>query len=643
LSGRVTVGGAGLADVTVSLGGSQSSSTTTDTAGNYSFTVRAEGDYTVTPSKRHYDFSPQSSSVFNLGANRSADFSATLERHTISGRVTTAAGVGLGGVAVALSGSQSATTTTDAVGNFSFSNLPAGGNYTVTASRANYSFTPDSRSITDLGADQTADFTAALVNYSISGLVTSGGVGLAGVILELSGSQTASTATDDGGRYSFSVPAQGSYTVIPSERHHTFTPQNASFNNLSANQSADFAATLNHHIISGRVVGAGGTGIPGVTVELSGSQSGTAATDVGGHYSFANLPAGGSYTIKASRANYTFTDAQSFDDLSADQVGDFIGVLVSYTIEGRITSGRDGLAGIAVKLSGDAIATATTNTDGYYSFTVTAEGDYTVSPSEHYVFTPPGASFNNLGANQTADFSAAANRHSIGGRVTNPVGDALPNVTLMLSGSRIATAQTDDAGNYSFENLQEGGDYTITPKLFGYTFNTASRSLDGLSANGVADFAAGPVGGVRINFALPSGEAVFSVSTMYRLSGGPRAVINGDIRSVSYRGAPPDGSIGWLDVAFTGEKKISEVHVFSTSEGTAGIAEVAEALPFTQRGLQDFGVQYWTEEGWKPVPGGEVTGNERVWVKIAFPPVRTRGIRLVVRGVLEPDTITPGP
>lgn len=39
---------------------------------------------------------------------------------------------------------------------------------------------------------------------------------------------------------------------------------------------------------------------------------------------------------------------------------------------------------------------------------------------------------------------------------------------------------------------------------------------------------------------------------------------------------------------------------------------------------------------------GEVTGNERVWVKLAFPPVKTTGIRLVVRSVLESDAITLG-
>lgn len=643
LSGKVTVGGAGLAGVTVSLAGSQTATTTTDAAGNYSFTVTAEGDYMVTPSKRHYDFSPQSSSVFNLGANHVADFDATLERHTISGRVMTAEGIGLGGVAVALSGSQNSSTTTDASGDYSFANLPAGGDYTITPSRANYVFTPDSRSISDLSADQTSDFDGVPVKYLISGRVTSGGIGLGGVMLSLSGPQNADAITDDAGDYSFLVPALSSYTVTPSERHHTFTPEAVSFSNLSANQGADFAATLNHHTVSGRVTSASGTGIPGVTVELSGSQSGTSTTDADGHYSFANLPAGGSYTVTASRANYTFTDAQSFNDLSDDQTSDFIGALVSYTISGRVTSGGDGLAGIVVKLGGDGTATATTNADGNYSFAVTAEGDYTVSPSEHYAFTPPSANFSNLGANQIANFSAGATRHSIGGRVTNPVGDPLPNVTLILSGSRNVTAQTDDNGNYSFGNLQEGDNYVVTLRLLGYAFNPLGQTFYGLSADGVTDFAASAVGGVRINMALPSGEAVFSVSTMYRLSGGSRAVINGDIRSIRWREAPPDGSIGWLDVSFTEEKKISEIHVVSTEEGSAALAEVIEALPFTEHGLQDFDVRYWTDEGWKLLPGGAVISNEKVWVKLAFPPLRTARIRLVVRSVLDADILPMEP
>jgi alpha-amylase len=79
---------------------------------------------------------------------------------TISGQVTsTANGTPLAGATVNLSGSQTATTTTDAQGFYSF-NVAAGGNYTVTPAQTGYFFTPAAANINDPTADQTANFTA---------------------------------------------------------------------------------------------------------------------------------------------------------------------------------------------------------------------------------------------------------------------------------------------------------------------------------------------------------------------------------------------------------------------------------------------------------------------------------------------------
>ena len=64
------------------------------------------------------------------------------------------------GVNVALSGTSSASTTTNASGQYSFSNLTTGGNYLVTPTLAGNSFEPTSRSYTNLMANVTnADFT----------------------------------------------------------------------------------------------------------------------------------------------------------------------------------------------------------------------------------------------------------------------------------------------------------------------------------------------------------------------------------------------------------------------------------------------------------------------------------------------------
>lgn len=69
---------------------------------------------------------------------------------------------GVAGATVALSGTQSGSVDADPSGNYTFPNLAAGGDYTVTPSKANYVFNPPARTFTNLSANQTGvDFTAS--------------------------------------------------------------------------------------------------------------------------------------------------------------------------------------------------------------------------------------------------------------------------------------------------------------------------------------------------------------------------------------------------------------------------------------------------------------------------------------------------
>ena len=61
-----------------------------------------------------------------------------------------------------LSGGTSASTATDASGNYSFSGLPSGGSYTITPSITGYTFTPASQSFSNLSASQTQNFNATV-------------------------------------------------------------------------------------------------------------------------------------------------------------------------------------------------------------------------------------------------------------------------------------------------------------------------------------------------------------------------------------------------------------------------------------------------------------------------------------------------
>ncbi|MCA1622073.1 MAG: carboxypeptidase regulatory-like domain-containing protein, partial [Acidobacteria bacterium] len=77
LTGRVTSGGTALSGVTVNVTGSQAATAATDASGNYSFTLPVNGNYTVTPSRRHYTFAPAQATVNPLNSDRAADFTAT--------------------------------------------------------------------------------------------------------------------------------------------------------------------------------------------------------------------------------------------------------------------------------------------------------------------------------------------------------------------------------------------------------------------------------------------------------------------------------------------------------------------------------------------------------------------------------------
>src|SRR5262249_2949186 len=56
--------------------------------------------------------------------------------------------------------------------------------------------------------------------------------------------------TDGNGNYSFELAAGGNYTVTPSILGFTFGPANQTFNNLSAPQTANFAATRQNFVVT---------------------------------------------------------------------------------------------------------------------------------------------------------------------------------------------------------------------------------------------------------------------------------------------------------------------------------------------------------------------------------------------------------
>ena len=139
----------------VNLTGVPSATTTTDANGYFTFgLLTVANNYTVSVSVSNYIFNSQV--VNNLQKNVRLDFSPVVV--SISGQVTTTdTTIPVSDVTMSLTG-KLLNTQTDANGNYSFSNLPAGRNYTVTPSKALHSFVPTSQTFNSISINQTANF-----------------------------------------------------------------------------------------------------------------------------------------------------------------------------------------------------------------------------------------------------------------------------------------------------------------------------------------------------------------------------------------------------------------------------------------------------------------------------------------------------
>jgi photosystem II stability/assembly factor-like uncharacterized protein len=198
---------------------------------------------------------PESFQPFNRGSN-DAFISKLGVSYLISGRVLNngAPGSPLAGAEVVLNDGTSLTNVfTESDGSYQFSRLREGGNYTVSAAKPHFTMTPASQTFNNLNSDQVLDFSALTSDAefrTISGQVTELGAPLAGVTVTLSGSQSGLRTTDSNGNYSFQLIAGGNYTVTPSTVGFTFGPVSQTFNNLQANQTANFAAGRQSFVVT---------------------------------------------------------------------------------------------------------------------------------------------------------------------------------------------------------------------------------------------------------------------------------------------------------------------------------------------------------------------------------------------------------
>ncbi len=120
----------------------------------------------------------------------------------------------------------------------------------------------------------------------------------------------------------------------------------------------------------------------------------------------------------------------------------------------------------------------------------------------------------------------------------------------------------------------------------------------------------------------------------------PSGVNNGDRKGLNWMhgGGWRDGTDNkfpdWLQVDFSGTKTIGEIDVFTLQDDYGNPDEPTLSMTFDTWGITDFDVQYWDGSQWVTVPGGSVTGNNKVWRQFLFSSVATSKIRVQINNAL---------
>jgi RHS repeat-associated protein len=147
----------------------------------------------------------------------------------------------------------------------------------------------------------------------------------------------------------------------------------------------------------------------------------------------------------------------------------------------------------------------------------------------------------------------------------------------------------------------------------------------------------------RYNVALGANGAIATASSTATGSGFSTAyAINGNYRGPwgnnveGWNDWTPNVVPDWIQVDFAGSKTLDEISVFSLHDNYTVDNTPTETQTFTLYGLLAFDVQYWNGSSWTTIPGGSVTGNNKVWRKFTFSPITTSKIRVTINAV--PDS-----
>jgi len=366
-------------------------------------------------------------------------------QYTISGNAG-AAGVTMNGLP--------SNPVSDVNGNYT-GTVTYGWSGTVTPAKTGYTFTPASKTYTNVTSDQLNQSYIATINtYTISGSAGVGGATMGGL--------PGNPVSDANGNYTGTVDYGFSGTVTPAKTGYTFNPASKTYTNVTSDQlNQSYTATLNTYTISGNA------GVGGATM---GGLPGNPVSGANGDYND-TVTYNWSGTVTPAKTGYTFNPAsRTYTSVTSDQLNqNYTATLLKYTI-----SGNAGAAGVTMN---GLPSTPVSGANGDYNDTVNYGWSGTVTPSKAgYTFAPASRTYTSVAENHTGEnYTATLNTYTISGNILEPDGNTpVEGVPIQTDGNDVNTV-TDANGYYELW-VDYNWSGIVTPQKEGYVFEPDSNT-----------------------------------------------------------------------------------------------------------------------------------------------------------------------
>jgi hypothetical protein len=518
----------------LTLTGKQNRTTNINSAGNYSFGALPAGAYTVTASKKGFEFDPPSQTINIVSTNQTANFTvaanndpvATLTGPADNSTYTTPANITVTATASDSDGSVAkvefyANTTsgtvfigTDTVAPYSatWSNAPAGNHVLSAMVTDNLGARAQADNLLAVTVRSSVAPTVAITspannstfrardNIQVNANVTAGAGATISYVEFYAGTTVIARKTESPYSFIWSPTEAGTFSVTAKAFDNGGAMTTSSPVTVTITPAV---STFNGHVSDGTSF------MSGVLVTLTGTRNASVVTGADGKYSFADLPAEGAYTVTPSKDGYTFEPASvSTDFLGYYGRTEYFRGIRNTPVSVQITSPSwfaQYTAPASIKIDAAASSTAGTitavdffytttggpsfhigtDTTAPYSFTWTnaPAGDYYI-----YAMATDSTSETNTSESTPIKVNPTPTIVSIHGQVTDGGGTGMSGVRVSLSGSRTATALTIAGGYYAFGDLPSGGSYTVTAPP-NYTFTPPSHTFNNLTEDQLdADF-----------------------------------------------------------------------------------------------------------------------------------------------------------